>query len=118
MLRAQSCRRWGRFNLSGGHEALEAHARYAPAKNVAAKRRKGVKSNWNAQAKMRAHLCAESCIKQMHSPYRKVYDYERAKWADRQTTDMHKHNHALRVVSKEILKDLYLEAKRIHQETT
>lgn len=75
------------------------------------KRQKGVRSNWNPEAKMRAHLCAESCIKQMHSPYRKVYDAARLSWADRDVSDGHKHNHALRCVAKRILRDLYLAAK-------
>jgi hypothetical protein len=74
------------------------------------RRTKGQQANWSNTAKMRARLCAESCIKQMHSPYRKIYDRERAKWESRETTDLHKHNHALSVVAKEILKDLWIEA--------
>ena len=75
---------------------------------------RGQQGDWNATAKKRAYLCAASCIKQMHSPYRAVYDRERAKWADRDTTDLHKHNHALSVVAKEILKDLWIEARDLH----
>lgn len=89
-----------------GPAELWAYCGYAPEQ----KRTKGVKSNWNADAKMRAHLCAKSCIKQMHSPYRADYDGARASWADRDTSDMHKHNHALRVVAKAILRDLWKEA--------
>lgn len=77
------------------------------------KRRKGERSNWNPTAKMRMRLIAESCVKQMHSPYRAVYDEARASWADRDTTDLHKHNHALRVVAKTILRDLWIEAQRL-----
>lgn len=62
-------------------------------------------------AKMRTRMIAESCIKQMHSPYRAVYDRERLKWQDRETSDLHKHNHALRVVGKEILKGLWVESR-------
>lgn len=85
---------------------------------VAPKRRKGQKANWNATAKMRAYLCAESCIKQRHSPYRAVYDARRAHTADThpEWTDGHSHNDALRVVAKEILKDLWREAKAIHED--
>lgn len=90
-----------------GAAELWAYCGYAPEQ----KRRKGVKSNWNADAKMRAHLVAESCIKQMHSPYRARYDAARAAWADRDTSDGHKHNHALRLVAKAVLKDLFLAAK-------
>lgn len=76
------------------------------------KKRRGERAAWNHDAKMRARLIAESCIKQAHSPYRGVYDRERAKWADRETSDGHKHAHALRVVAKEILKDIYKESAR------
>ena len=86
-----------------GPAELWAYCGYAPGQ----KRAKGVKSNWNADAKMRAFLCAESCIKQMHSPYRPVYDAARLAWAERETSELHKHNHALRLVAKEILKDLW-----------
>lgn len=75
------------------------------------RRARGERANWSSTAKMRARLCAESCIKQSRSPYRAVYDRERAKWAERDTSDLHKHNHALAVVAKEILKDLWREAR-------
>lgn len=90
-----------------GPAELWAYCGYAPSQ----KRRKGIKSNWNAEAKMRARLCAESCVKHMHSPYRAIYDAGRTAWADRETSDLHKHNHALRCVAKAILKDLYLAAR-------
>lgn len=93
-----------------GPAELWAYCGYAPEQ----KRRKGVQCNWNATAKMRAHLIAESCIKQMHSPYRAKYDDARANWAGRDTSDGHKHNHALRVVAKEVLKDLYLAARAMN----
>jgi hypothetical protein len=62
---------------------------------------------------MRAFLIAESCIKRMDSPYRPVYDAARASWADRDVKDGHKHNHALRLTAKAILKDLFVEARRL-----
>lgn len=92
-----------------GPAELWAYCGFAPDQ----KRRKGVKSNWNADAKMRAFLVAESCIKQMHSPYRADYDRARTSWADRDTSDWHKHNHALRVVAKAVLRDLFLEARQV-----
>ncbi len=92
-----------------GPAELWAYCGYAPEQ----KRRKGVKSNWNAQAKMRAYLVAEACMKQRSSPYRADYDRARAAWADKDTTDGHRHNHALRVVAKAVLRDLFLEAKRV-----
>lgn len=90
-----------------GPAELWAYCGYAPGQ----KRRKGVRSNWNATAKMRAFLVAESCMKKRDSPFRADYDRARANWADRDVSDGHKHNHALRVVAKEVLKSLFLYAK-------
>lgn len=43
--------------------------------------------------------------------YRPVYDAARAKYADREDwSDMHRHNASLRIVGKEILKDLWIVA--------
>ncbi len=92
-----------------GPAELWAYCGFAPGQ----KRQKGVKSNWNAQAKMRAFLCAESCIKQRHSPFRATYDQARVNWADRDISDGHKHAHALRLTAKAILKDLFLYAKEL-----
>jgi hypothetical protein len=66
---------------------------------------------------MRAFLVAESCIKHRTSPYRTVYDAARLSWADRDTSDGHKHNHALRLVAKAVLKDLWIEGRRLHEAT-
>lgn len=86
---------------------------------VAAKRRKGERANWSTTAKMRAHLIAESCIKQAHSPYRVVYDDRRAHTATTRPdwTPGHSHNDALRVTSKAILRDIWREARRLHETT-
>lgn len=83
---------------------------------VAAKRKKGVKSNWSGNAKMRAYLIAESCIKQSRSPYRATYDARRAHTAVTHPDWPlgHSHNDALRIVSKAVLRDLWREARRIH----
>jgi hypothetical protein len=103
---------------------------------VAPKRRRGELANWSTKAKTRAYLVATSCLKQraatckgddaktVHidgctcSPYRKVYDARRARTAVTHPdwTDGHSHNDALRVASKEILKDLWREAKRLHEQ--
>lgn len=90
------------------------------------RRRKGVQSNWNAEAKMRVILVASKCVemngvpdkngrRRARSPYRDVYDRARAAWEGRDTTDKHKHNHAVRLAAKEILKDLFLYAKELEQ---
>lgn len=96
-------------------------------------RRRGQKVNWNAQAKTRVFLIAESCIKQRHSPYRAVYDEARERYAEAThasdcvrcgpsgspapvgspLSDGHKHARALRAVSKAILKDLWTEARAV-----
>jgi hypothetical protein len=66
---------------------------------------------------MRAYLIATSCIKQARSPYRAVYDNRRAHTATTHPdwTAGHSHNDALRIVSKAILKDLWLAARDLHQ---
>jgi hypothetical protein len=96
---------------------------------------KGQKANWNPDARMRAHLVAESCIKQMTGTYRPVYEAGRVKYVDAlhpatchrcgpkgkpaqpgtPLSDGHKHARALRLVAKAILKDMYLEAKTWHE---
>ena len=80
---------------------------------------------------MRAYLAAESCMKQRESPYRAVYDATRVKYADAvhsaecarcgpsghpampgsALSDGHKHARGLRAVAKEILRDLWREAR-------
>lgn len=108
-----------------------AYCGYAPSQ----KRRKGVKSNWNATAKMRAFLCAEAAVKAgvrrldgaddaggydvqhrtASTPYGATYLAARLSWADRDVADGHKHNHALRLVAKAILRDLWVESRDLHQ---
>lgn len=102
---------------------------------VAPKRQRGARANWSATAKMRAYLVAVSCMKHMESPYRAVYDDTRAKYAGAvhqvacircgpkntpaepgsALSDGHKHARALRAVAKEVLRDLWREARRIHE---
>lgn len=85
---------------------------------VAAKRRRGQRCNWSADAKMRAYLVAVSCMKVHGSPYRDVYLARREHTAVTHPdwTPGHSHNDALRVTSKAVLRDLWREAKRLHQE--
>ena len=85
---------------------------------TAVRRKKGVKSNWNAKAKMRAFLIAESCLKQKGSPYEIVYRNRRAhtdvthpEWSAGRS-----HNDALRVAAKEILKDMWIATKDIYEQ--
>lgn len=82
----------------------------------AARRTRGQQSNWSTNAKTRVWLIAVSCMKQRQSPYRLVYDdrREHTAVAHPEWTDGHSHADALRVVSKAILKDLWIAARDIH----
>lgn len=103
---------------------------------VAAHRQRGQHANWSATAKMRAYLVAVSIVK-AGGPYREVYDQARAKYdgalheveckrcgpsgkpaqPGSPVSAGHQHARALRAVSKAVLKDLWREAKRIHEES-
>jgi hypothetical protein len=116
------------LSSSPGQATCDTHAWIA---GVAPSRHKGQKANWNSDAKMRAFLCAESCIKQAASPYRAVYDDGRYKYADATHQNEcrrcgpagkpapigsplsagHQNARALRLVAKAILRDLWIEAK-------
>jgi hypothetical protein len=100
---------------------------------VAATRTRGMKANWSPTAKMRLYLISVSIVK-AGGPYREIYDGGRTKYADAvhqveckrcgpaglpaqpgsALSDGHKHARALRLVSKTILRDLWREAKRLH----
>jgi hypothetical protein len=84
---------------------------------VAARRRRGVRDNWSNQAKMRAYLIAVSCVKQRESPYRETYEKRRAHTEQTHPdwVPAHAHNDALRIVAKEVLRDLWREAKRLYE---
>lgn len=106
---------------------------YMPVAGVAPRPSRGQRGNWNRTAKMRAYLCAEACMKNRQSPYRKVYEDGREKYADAvhqrschrcgpagkpahpgsPLNDGHKHARALRLVAKAILADLWAEGKRL-----
>lgn len=126
--------RAGRDSAGGdpGQERADAHGSAA---GVAARRQKGVKANWSTVAKTRAYLIAESCLKQLvkpchnpgdgvavHvegcacSPLRVVYDRRKSHTSTTRPewTDGHRHADALRVVSKELLKDLWRAARELH----
>lgn len=84
----------------------------------AARRRKGQRANWSTEAKTRAYLIATSCLKQEKSPYRAVYLTRREHTATThpEWTPGHSHNDALRIASKAILRDLWRESKRLHEQ--
>lgn len=109
---------------------LWSYCGYAVVGGVAPSRKRGEQSRWNDQARMRCFLIAESCMKQMESPYRVIYDEGRAKYAEAthsvvckrcgpsgkpaevgsDLSDGHKHARALRLVAKAVLKDLWIAA--------
>jgi hypothetical protein len=86
---------------------------------VARRRQKGQPCNWSAKAKSRAYLMAESCLKQKKAqgPLQLAYEERRAHTAvtHPEWTAGHSHNDALRVTAKEILKQLWREAKAINE---
>jgi hypothetical protein len=103
---------------------------------VAATKARGQRANWNPTARMRATLVANQIVKVGHGgPHREIYDQGRIKYADatHQTeckrcgpagkpaligsplSDGHQHARARRLVTRAILKDLWREARRIHQ---
>jgi hypothetical protein len=107
------------------HPTCDAHGTGA---GVAAKRRKGLKANWSTDAKTRTWLIAKQVVMQNGapdkngqrralSPYRAVYDNRRAHTATThpEWSPLHSQNDALRIVSKAILKDLWLVARDLHQ---
>lgn len=86
---------------------------------VAARRRKGQRTNWSNTAKMRAYLIATSCMKVRSSPFRADYDTRRKNTAvtHPEWTAGHSHNDALRITAKAILREMWRESKRITDTT-
>ena len=129
----QSASAGGEQNGHPGHTFTDTQKSCA---GVAPKRARGQKANWSGAAKMRAYLVAESCIKQLDGGYRAVYEATREKYADAAhavecircgpkgrpaqpgspLSAGHQHARALRAVAKEILRDLWREARRLHTE--
>lgn len=103
---------------------------------VAPKRTRGQRSNWNEEARKRTWLIASAIPKFKTSPYEPVYRQARVKYADSvHKVDCvrcgpkgkpalagsplslgHQNARAIRIVAKEILKDLWRESKRLHEE--
>lgn len=123
-------------DLTGSDPGQMRHAAHSILVGVAATPKRGQRANWSAAAKMRAYLIAGSIVK-AGGPYREVYDQGRVKYADAvhrveckrcgpsgtpapvgsPLSAGHQHARALRLVSKAVLRDLWREAKRIHDET-
>jgi len=124
----------GSQTAATSHPPSDAHTPFAGGGvNVAPCRVRGQRANWSADAKKRAWLVAVSCMKST-GPYRDVYDKGRAKYADSThqvdckrcgpagkpalvgspLSAGHQHARALRLVAKAVLRDLWREAKRLH----
>lgn len=101
----------------------------APGQFLAARRRKGVQSNWSTEAKTRAYLISEALVKAgvrkdketgertALTDYAQLYIDRRAHTAEThpEWTPSHSQNDAMRILSKSLLKNLWREAKRIHE---
>jgi hypothetical protein len=106
---------------------------------VARSRRKGQKVTWSGEARKRAWVIATGCVKQPATTrYRQVYDAARVKHVEAihqsecvrcgpsgkpapvgsPLSDGHKHARAVRAIGKEVLRDLWVEARRLHEERT
>lgn len=107
---------------------------HSTAAGVAPRRQRGRKANWSEAARKRAWLIANSVVKS-GGPYREVYDATKDKYADAVHTTAcvrcgpsgkpaqpdsplskaHIHARGLRAISKAVLKELWIEAKRLHE---
>lgn len=115
---------------------LWAYSGYSVLSGESQKRRKGQLANWSDDARKRAWLISASCVKQKPgTKWRDLYDASRAKYADAvhpvdcvrcgpkgkpalagsPLSAGHQHARALRIMSKEILKEMWAESKRIHE---
>lgn len=114
---------------------LWSYAGYAVVDGQARRRQKGERANWSAKAKSRSFLMAASVVKTgAGGDYRGLYDAGREHYADAiHNTECvrcgpsgkpalagsplslgHQHARALRLVAKEILRDIWLEARAAH----
>lgn len=101
---------------------------------LAPSRTRGLKINWSMDARMRCRMIAESCLKS-GGPYRAVYDRTKEFYAEAvhklpcprcgpagspakpgsPLSKNHAHSRALRAISKQVLRDLWIESRRLHE---
>lgn len=130
---AHHSRAGGDSSSAGGDLGQDPDATQSQFAQVAARRQKGQKANWSTLAKTRAYLISESMLR---AGNREVYDKRKAATEGRlhaspcvrcgpkgkpalagsPWSDGHRHADALRIQSKELLKGLWREAKRLHEE--
>lgn len=129
----QSTLAGGDSSPAGGDSSQRTNDTQRITAGVAARRQKGQKANWSTLAKTRAYLISE---KMLQCGNREVYDRRKAATEGKlhaspcvrcgpkgkpaqpgsPWSDGHRHADALRIQSKELLKGLWREAKRIHEE--
>lgn len=120
-----------------GHTPASTHSSItADGPKIAPKHHKGHRSNWSPEVRMRTWLIAQKCMMQRSgTTYRDVYEAGRIKYAEavhvapcaqcagkgnppHETGSPLRPGHqmarALRLVSKQILKDLWRESRRLH----
>ena len=120
--------------VAGGDPGQPPADTHTSTAGVAARRQKGQKANWSTDAKTRAWLIVQSCMKQLDascktdtgiaehvqgcdcSPYRVVIDQRRQRTAmtHPEWTPGHSLNDAMRVASKRLLRDLWRAARTYH----
>jgi hypothetical protein len=114
------------------HRSGDTHGRIV---GVAARRARGQRANWSVTAKTRAYLIAQRCMIS-GGPYRETYEQARSKYADAvhpapcprcgrkgepappgsPLRPGHQNARALRYVAKRLLRDLWRESKRLHEQ--
>lgn len=117
-----------------GHALTDAQVDRAV--GVAPKRQRGQQSNWSEDARKRVWVIASAMPKFPGGHYETVYRQAREKYADAthptdcvrcgpagkpalagsDLSDGHKHARAIRIVAKELLKDMWRESKSIYEE--
>jgi len=127
---------WAYCGLHVVHFEGKCDGQYAAGAGVAPAHRKGVQGDWNDRARMRCWLIATQIVKTPTSPYRSVYDEARAKYADMlhvhpcarcgpkgepaqpgtPISAGHQHARAVRFVAKRVLRDLWRESARLHEQ--
>lgn len=127
-------------DAAGSNVHPDGHSIAAPqtssAVGVAPKRTRGQQSNWSEDARKRVWVIASAMPKFPGGHYETVYRQAREKYADAthptdcvrcgpagkpalagsELSDGHKHARAIRIVAKELLKDMWRESKSIYEE--
>lgn len=122
----------GSTSTPGANEATYTHVEIAP--GVAPKRTRGQQSNWSEDARKRVWVIASAMPKFPGGHYEHVYRQAREKYADAvhptdcvrcgpagkpapagtDLSDGHKHARAIRIVAKELLKDMWRESRDLY----